>query len=43
VHVNLRSMDVGRVGVCMLFVGDSEERERGVDVPVNTTILSETP
>ena len=25
-HVNVRSVGVGRVGVCMLCVGDSEQR-----------------
>ena len=29
-HVNVRSVGVGRVGVCMLCVGNSEQRERGV-------------
>ena len=28
--MNVRSVDVGRVGVCMLCVGDNEQRERGV-------------
>ncbi len=33
-HVNVRNVDVGRVrvGVCMLCVSDSEEREHGVGV-----------
>jgi hypothetical protein len=39
---NVRSVDVGRVGVCMVCVYDSEERERGMGAGVNTTILSET-
>ena len=33
---------MGRVGVCMLCVCDSEQRERGVGVRVNATIQSET-
>ena len=33
---------MGRVGVCMLCVGNSEQRERGVGAGVNDTILSET-
>ena len=43
-NVNVRSVDVGkvRVGVCMLCVCDTEEREDGVGADVNTTILSET-
>jgi hypothetical protein len=40
--VNVRGVGVGRVGVCMLCVGDSEECERGVGVGVNATVLSET-
>ncbi len=39
--MNVRSVDVGSVWVCMMCVGDSEERERGVGVGVNTTKLSE--
>jgi hypothetical protein len=39
--VNVRSVGVGRVGVCMLCVGDSEQRERGVGASVNATMLSE--
>ncbi len=31
------------MGVCMLCVGDSEERERGVGTGVTATMLSETP
>jgi hypothetical protein len=42
VHVNVRSVGVGRVGVCMLCVCDSEELERGVGAGVNATMLSET-
>ncbi len=42
-YVIVRSVDVGRVGVCMLCAGDSEEREHGVGAGVNTTVLSETP
>ena len=42
-HVNVRSVGVGRVGVCILCEGDDEEREGGVVVVVNTTLLSETP
>ena len=41
-HVNVRSMGVGRVRVCMLCVGNSEQCERGVVAIVNATILSET-
>ncbi len=41
-QVNVRRVDVGRVGVCMLCVCDSEERERGVGAGVNGTILSAT-
>ena len=41
-HVNVRSLDVGRVGVCMLCVDDSEKRDRGVGASVNATMLSET-
>ena len=29
-HVNVRSVGVGRVRVCMLCVGNSKQRERGV-------------
>jgi hypothetical protein len=42
VHVNVRSVDVGRVGVCMLCVHDSEERENGVGAGANATMLLET-
>ena len=42
-NVNVRSVDVGRVGVCMMCVGDIEDRERGVGDGVKTTMLSETP
>jgi hypothetical protein len=38
-HVNVKSVDVRRVGVCMLCVCDIEERERGVDAGVNATML----
>jgi len=41
--VNVRIVGVGRVGVCMLCVGDNEERERGVGAGVNATMLSESP
>ena len=41
-HVNVRNMTVGRVGVCLMCVCDIEERERGVGVGVNATMLSET-
>ena len=41
-HVNVRSVGVGRVGVCMLCACDSEEREHGVGASVNATMLSET-
>ena len=37
-----RSVGVGRVRVCMLCVGNSEQRERGVGASVNATMLSET-
>ena len=40
--MKVRSVGVGRVGVCMLCVCNSEERERGVDAGVNATMLSET-
>ena len=35
-------MGVGRVRVCMLCVGNSEKRERGVGASVNATMMSET-
>ena len=41
-HVNVRSVGVGRVGVRMLCVGNSEHRERGAGASVNSTMLSET-
>ena len=41
-HAKVRSVGVGRVGVCMLCVDDSEERERGVGAGVNDTKMSET-
>ena len=41
-HVNVRSVGVGRVGVCMLCVCDIENLERGVGDGVNDTMLSET-
>ena len=41
-NVNVRSVGVGRVGVCMLYVGNSEQCECGVGAGVNGTILSET-
>jgi hypothetical protein len=40
--VNVRNVDVGRVGVCMLCVVDRKECERGVGTGVNTTTMSET-
>ncbi len=40
--MNVRSVDVGRVGVYILCVCDSEDRECGVGVGVNATILSTT-
>jgi hypothetical protein len=40
VHVNV--WRVGRVGVCILCIGDNEDRERGVGSGVNDTNLSET-
>ena len=40
--MNVRRVDVGRVGVCILCVCDNEKRERGVDVRGNVSILSET-
>jgi hypothetical protein len=41
VHVNVRSVGVGRVEVCMLCACDSEEREHGVGTGVNATMLLE--
>ena len=41
-HVNVRIVGVGRVGVCILCACDSEDREHGVGAGVNDTILSET-
>ena len=41
-HVTVRSVGAGRVGVYMLCVRASEERELGVGAGVNDTILSET-
>ncbi len=38
-----RRVDVGRVGVCIRCVGDTEEGDRGVGVLVYATMLSETP
>ena len=38
-YVNVRSVDVGRVGVCMLCECDNEEREHGVGVGVNDVLL----
>ena len=35
-------MVVGKVGVCVGCVGNSERLERGVGTSVNDTILSET-
>ena len=40
--MNVRSVGVGRVGVYILCVYDSEERERGVGAGVNDTTMSET-
>ena len=40
--MNVRNVGVGRVRVCMLCVGNSEQRERGVGASVNATMLSET-
>ena len=40
--MNVRSVDVGRVGVCVLCVDNAEEGERGVGSRVNDTMLSET-
>ncbi len=34
---------MGRVRVCILCVGDNEERERGLGTGVNDTMMSETP
>ena len=41
-YVNVRRVGVGRVGVCMLCVGNIEHRERGVGDSVNATMMSET-
>ncbi len=41
-HVNVRSMGVGRMRVCMLCVGNDNQCERGVGASVNDTMLSET-
>ena len=38
--MNVRSVDVGRVGVCILCLDDNEDRECGVGVVVNVTKLS---
>ncbi len=40
--MNVRSVGVVRVGVCMLRVCDSEESEHGVGAGVNATVLSAT-
>ncbi len=40
--VNLRVVGVGRVGVCMMYVGNDEKCERGVGAGVNVIMLSET-
>jgi hypothetical protein len=37
VYVNVRSVGVGRVGVCMMCVCDSEERDHGVGAGANAT------
>jgi hypothetical protein len=42
VHVNVKSVGVGRVGVCMLCVGDSDYRQCGVGACVIASVLSET-
>ncbi len=42
-HVKVRNVDVGGVGMCILCVGDSEEHERGVGVGVNVSVVSDTP
>ncbi len=39
--MNVRSVVVRRMGVCILCVDDNEQRERGVGVGVNDTMLSE--
>ena len=43
-YVNVRSVDVGgvRVCVCILCACDSEEREHGVGTCVNDIMVSET-
>ncbi len=41
-HVNVKSVGVGRVGVCILCVRDSEQRECEVGAGVNATMLSAT-
>ena len=41
-YVNVRSVGVGRVGIFMVCVCDSEERECGEGDGVNDTMLSET-
>ncbi len=38
-HVNVRSVDVGRVRVCMLCVDNSEQCERGVGAGVKDTMF----
>ena len=40
--MNMRSVGVGRVGVCILRVVYNEESERGVGVSMNDTKPSET-
>jgi hypothetical protein len=40
VHVNVRSVGVGRVCVCVVFVSGCEDRECGVGVGVTDTKLS---
>ena len=40
--MNVRTVVVRRVGVCMLCVCDSEEGECGVGTGVNVTMMSET-
>jgi hypothetical protein len=42
VNVNVRNMDVGRVGVCILCGFDIEDRECGVGTDVNSTMMSAT-
>ncbi len=41
-YVNVRSVGVGRVGVCILCVCDNEQNECWVGTGVSATMLSET-